>query len=575
MRFYLKTILVTIGVICAFALKPQAILAEEANQLLFDVLRDELDRNMKNLVMEDLERPYYLSYTIDDFQQLEVSATLGQLLDSRLQRGRYLTTDLRVGDWSLDNSNFVSGFSGFGPSYTSLPVDDDYDAIRNKIYLQTDRVYKDAVENLSKKRAYLQNRVINDRPADHLQFPPNTYIDQVEAFDIDPGFFEELARDMTSVFLDYPEIIESQLRVTASVVNQYLLNSTGTKTLVGDRIYGFQLSMQGRSEDGQELSNEDRIVAGELSQLPGRDQLIAWARENAEKMSAIIKGDTLEDYIGPVLFVDDAVGEFFRQLFAKHVSNMPSPLFESDRFGGSGSAFDNKLRRRVLPSSFNVYNDPTLGKFKDQPLIGSYAVDDVGVKARRTQLVKEGKLINFLIGDAPTKKMKESTASARGAVGGGISAKPANLIFESSEKSSLEHMKKSLLELAKDIDLDYGLVITRLRDLNSPTASFGGMGGRGGGEELTVPFEAYKLYADGRMVPVRGLQFNDVSVRIMRDILEVGDQPYLYNYLIGNDYELPATIIAPPILVEEMELKHAEQKVKKPPVLPSPLAGKN
>ena len=261
--------------------------------------------------------------------------------------------------------------------------------------------------------------------------------------------------------------------------------------------------------------------------------------------------------------------------FAKNVSNMPSPTFENDRFGGEGSAFANKLRRRVLPASFNVYNDPTLTKFKNEPLIGSYQVDDVGAPAKRTQLVKDGKLISFLIGTAPTKKITEPTGSSRGAVGGGLSAKPGNLIFESSEKSSLNDMKKGLVELAKDIDLDYGLVITRLRDLNSQTPSFGGGRGRGSSEELTVPFEAYKLYADGRMVPVRGLEFNDVSARILRDIIAVGDQPYVYDYLIGNDYELPATIVAPPILVEEMELKHSEQKIEKPPVLPSPLANSN
>lgn len=563
---------VTIMALFSLLFLARAALPAEPNEMLFEVMQDELDRNMKNLKMEELEQPYYLSYYIDDFQQLEVTATLGQLLDSRLERGRYLTTDLRVGNWDLDNSNFVSGFSGFGPSYTSLPVDNDYDAIRNKIYLQTDRVYKDAVETLAKKRAYLQNRVISDRPADHIKFEPNRYLDEPEEFNITPEFFEELARDMTEVFKEYPEIIDSDLRVTASVVNQYMLNSTGSKTLKGDRIYGFQLSMQGRSDDGEELFNEDRIVVKDFTRLPNRDEMISWARQNAQEMSEIIEGDTIEAYIGPVLFVDDAIGEFFRQLFAKHVSNMPSPVFDSDRFERDGSAFANKLRRRVLPSTFNVYNDPTLQKYDNEPLIGSYEIDDAGMEAVRTQLVEDGKLVNFLIGIAPTKKVKEPTSSARGSVGGGISAKPANLIFESSKTSSLEAMKESLLELAKDIDYDYGLVITRLRDLNSRAGALSGMGGRNGSEGLTVPFEAFKLYADGRMVPVRGLEFNDVSVRIMRDILEVGDEPYVYDYLIGNDYELPATIVAPPILVEEMELKHSQQKVKKPPVLPSPLA---
>ncbi len=565
------TTTVTIALLSSFIAAP-ALFAAEPNEMLFRVMHDELDRNMNKLVMPGLERPYYLAYTIDDFQQLDITATLGELESSQFQRGRYLTTDLRVGSWDLDNSNFVSGFSGFGPAYTSLPIDNNYDAIRNKIYLQTDRVYKGAVESLAKKRAYLQNQVMTDRPADHIKFAPNTYIDKAETFDIDPDFFKGLARDITRVFLNYPEIISSNLKVTASVVNQYTLNSTDTKALKGDRIYGFQLSMEGRSKDGEELSDEGRIVVTDLAKLPTHDEMVQWAEENARKMQSLINGDTLEDYIGPVLFVDDAVGEFFRQLFAKNISNIPSPIFESSRFGGDASAFANKLRRRVLPNSFNVFNDPTMPKLGNTPLLGSYEVDDVGAPAKRTQLVKDGKLVSFLIGDTPTKKIQEPTGSARGSVGGGISAKPGNLIFESTGTKSLDDLKKSLVAMAKDVDLDYGLVITRLRDLNSQTPSFGGMGGRGSRDELTVPFEAYKLYADGHMEPVRGMEFNDVSVRVLRDIIEVGNKPYVYNYLIGNDYEMPATIVAPPILVEEMELKHSEQKVKKPPVLPSPLA---
>ena len=68
------------------------------------------------------------------------------------------------------------------------------------------------------------------------------------------------------------------------------------------------------------------------------------------------------------------------------------------------------------------------------------------------------------------------------------------------------------------------------------------------------------------------MQFTDVNVRILRDIVQTDNMRYVYNYLIGNDYEMPATIVAPSLLIEEMELKKIDTKVKKPPVLPSPLA---
>ncbi|MCC6964499.1 MAG: hypothetical protein IT585_14700 [candidate division Zixibacteria bacterium] len=543
--------------------------------VVFKVLDDELQRNTSQLVMENLERPYFINYTVDDYQQMEVSASLGMLVESHLERGRYLTTDLRVGSYELDNSNFASGFGSFGSDFVTLPVDDDYDAVRNQVYLATDRVYKGALETLSKKRAYLQTRIMPDRPADHIKLPPNKFLDKPEVFDIDQKFFEDLARPMSDVFRAFPAITTSELKVTASVVNQYLANSEGTRTLRGDRIYGFELNMAGRTPDGEMVSNNDRIIVNDFGRIPPRDQLLTWARSNAEKMNALITADTLEDYIGPVIFVGEAAGEFFRQLFSRHVSNMPAPMSDNDRISGAleTSDFANKLNRRVLPPTFSVYNDPTLDRIGETPLIGRYEVDDAGGVPKRTTLVENGKLVNFLIGIAPTKKIKEPTGSARGAVSKDVTAKPANLIFESTDKISFDKLKANLIAMCKDIDLPYGLIVRRLRDLSAPSTGLQMFGqAQAGGEGLTIPFEIYRLYPDGREVPVRGLQFSSVTSRILRDIVQTDNSRYVYNYLIGNDYEMPATIVTPAVLVEEMELKKADTKVTKPPLLPSPLA---
>ncbi len=576
MRKNIIALMVIAALFCLMTVTPAV--ADNRSDLFFKVMEDEIQRNVSQLVMEKLERPYFIGYTIDDIQQLEVSASLGQLLQSRMERSRYLTTDLRVGDYKLDNSNFVAGFSGFGADFTSLPIEDDYDAMRNTIYLATDRVYKTALETLSKKRAYLQSRVINDRPDDHIKFPANKFLDKPEALDIEAEFFEELAKPMTEVFRAYPGIISSELNVTASVVNQYLANSEGTQTLRGDRIYGFSLSMSGRSADGEDVVNSDRIIVNDLKRLPDRTQLIAWAKGNAEKMNRMINADTLEDYIGPVMFSGEAAGEFLRQLFSKNVSNQPGPVYENDQMSSmmsSGSDFANKLNRRVLPITMNVYNDPTLEKIGDMPLIGAYGVDDAGNSPQRTMLVENGKLVNILIGITPTKKVKDPNGSARGAVSKEVTAKPSNLVFESTDKITADKLKKNLIAMCKDIDLPYGILITKLRDMGTPTGGFQFFGQQpGGGSDagLTQPYEIFRIYADGREELLRGLQFTDVNVRILRDIVQTDNSRYVYNYLIGNDYEMPATIVTPSLLIEEMELKKIDTKVKKPPVLPSPLA---
>ena len=469
---------IVIGIIAALLGMAAFAYAQQAGDVLFKAMQDELDRNMSQLVMENLERPYFVSYTLDDMQQLEVHATLGTLTQSSLDRGRYLSTDLRVGNYSLDNSNFVSGFSGFGANYAQLPIDNNYDAIRNQIYLQTDQVYKDAVETISKKRAYLQTRVITNRPDDFLKLPTNRFLDKPEEFDLNRAKFEELAKAATVVFRDYPDIISSDLKIQSAIANQYLLNTNGTRTLRGDRLYIFDLSMMGKAVDGEDIFDGDRIIYNSLAAIPSVADLTTWAKGNADRMSKLIKADTLEEYIGPVVFTADAAGEFFRQLFVRSISNLPQPTYENEqmaamigRTGGGGGEFAEKLNRRVLPASFTVYDDPTIGKVGSSPVIGGYNVDDAGNTPQKVVLVENGKLINLLIGISPTKKVKDANGHARGAVGKAITAKPSNLVFESSEKVPYAKLKETLITLCKDVDLPYGLIVKRLSDPNASSTS--------------------------------------------------------------------------------------------------------
>ena len=209
---------------------------------------------------------------------------------------------------------------------------------------------------------------------------------------------------------------------------------------------------------------------------------------------------------------------------------------------GGGGEFAEKLNRRVLPASFTVYDDPTISKVGNSPVIGGYSVDDAGGVPQTVTLVENGKLVNLLIGIAPTKKIKDANGHARGAVSKAITAKPSNLVFESSEKVPYAKLKETLITLCKDVDLPYGLIVKRLSDPNAAgPAGFSFFARQSGAPEaLSAPWEVYKVYPDGREEPVRGLQFNNVTVRILKDILQTDDQAFVYNYLLNDDPEMPS-----------------------------------
>ena len=99
--------------------------------------------------MGDEPKPYYVAYTISDIDQATVSATFGAVTSAHGFRARVLRTDVRVGDPSFDNSNFEGG----GGHVESLPIEDDYAALRRELWLRTDEAYKPAIETLARKRA--------------------------------------------------------------------------------------------------------------------------------------------------------------------------------------------------------------------------------------------------------------------------------------------------------------------------------------------------------------------------------------------------------------------------------------
>ena len=86
-----------------------------------------------------------------------IVAEFGALVSSTRGRNRIMSVDVRVGDYNLDSSNFITdeGFSGFLGSTGTVGIDRDYDSLRQDLWLATDQAFKAAVENFSKKQAFM------------------------------------------------------------------------------------------------------------------------------------------------------------------------------------------------------------------------------------------------------------------------------------------------------------------------------------------------------------------------------------------------------------------------------------
>jgi hypothetical protein len=557
------------------------------NDVIMRAMVDEITRSME-LQLEDLEKPYFIQYTVDDAITYQLSGSYGALTDVERDRSRDFRSHVRVGSYELDNTNFAGGRGGFfgfggmgGGGRASLPIEDDYLAMRQAMWRATDADYKDAVETLTKKRAYMRDKTFDDRPNDFTKAEPAEHIEPATELVFDRAAWESRLERLSGYFKDFDWIQDSSVRLFVGAGNTAVVNSEGTRVRTGDAGALLVINADVQAEDGMKLSDSLLFTADRASDLPDEKRLREEIETLAQNLKELMNAPILEQYTGPVLLDGLAAGQMFRQLLAEGIAGRPEPVGTQRRGFDDLENLQKKLGRRIMPRSFRVYDDPTVKSFGGETLMGHYRYDDEGVKAQRVQIVTDGKLVDMVMSRAPIEELSGSNGHGRSSPGGGqIEAAVGCLFIEDEKGLSEEELKAELIEAAADEGLEYGL---RIKSLRAPgiTSSqsdmlsfFMRMQRRGSGPSLGDPVYAYKVYVeDGREELVRGIEFAPVQVRALRDLVAAGKEQTVYNYVgIGFTGQTPPTsIITPAVLFEELELSEIEQEHERLPILKAPL----
>ena len=531
-------------------------------------MSDELSRSISELQFKDLEKPYFVQYIILDQERYRASATFGALTGSDINRARYVQAQVRVGDYDFDNSEFVTGPGFQGPPPAGITsqtvIDDDYGAIRHALWLATDAAYKQAVEQFARKRAFVQNKTRGEPIPDFSKEKPVTAVAVRRGFEIDKGRWEKQVRDWSAVFKDFPEIDESSVVVEAQVTYRYLVNSEGTRTLQPSMLVSVEVDAGAEAADGMRLRHWIPLNAANFDQLPPEREVAKAIRQMAGELTALRSAPVLDaDYSGPVLFTGQASAEMFARVLVPNLSGQRLPLTDQQQAQATRSELVDRMNRPVLPRFLSVFDDPTTQRIGNQELLGHYQVDDQGVPARRVSLIEQGVLKNFLMSRRPAKDMPQSNGHGRSGIPGRETAQIGNLFIQSSEGKTYEDLKQQLIKMCQEENLQYGLLIKALvGDGRSP---------------IGAPVLTYKVYvADGHEELIRGAFAQAIPIRSLRQIEAVGNDAFVTNRLTGsNELPTPTSIVAPSVLLEEVELKRPTGTQQKPALLTHPYFSKN
>ena len=568
--------------------------AQEGNDdVVLRAMRDELERSRQLRVVGGSgdEVPYFISYILSDTDSFTVSAAFGAISSVTRNRYRFPVIEVRVGSYDFDNTGHI--FSGLytGSRYDveALPLDDNYLSLREGFWLATDHAYKAAVESIARKRAALNNATASsDKLPDFSKADAVTSLAKIASPKIDEaGWTARIAR-LSGIFTAYPEVLASGVDLHLNQGPSYLVNSEGTAVRYSDDVMWCYVKAEGQADDGMFIREGISIQALEAAQFPPEAELQKAITAMGEHVKALLHapgGDAM--FSGPVLFEPQAAAQLLAQLLGDNLRVPRKPVAEPGRnVNFFPSELEGRIGGRVLPDWMDVVDDPTQTTWQGKPLIGSYAFDFEGVKPTAVSLIEKGVLRRFLTTRQPIKNSPASNGHARlpGAYGTRTAA-IGNLFVKAAQTTPLADLKTRLIQLCKDRDKPYGMLVRKL-DFpfsadNSELQALSAASTQSGGSVRPVspPILIYRVYADGREELVRGLRFRGVSSRSLRDILAASTETALFDYinngaplarLGAGGFLAPAAVIAPGLLFEEMELERSQDQLQKPAIVPPP-----
>lgn len=578
---------------------------QKDNDQTLRAMHDEMERSKARLELkipgtDQPVRPYYVEYRLLDLDFREISGEFGTLLSSNHARNRFMDVEARVGNYKLDSSNFISddGFRGFIGSTGSVGIDRDYDSLRQDLWIATDQAFKEAVETYSRKQAYLSSLARQSDINDFSKAEPVHLVEPLIMADWSNRNWEQEARETSAALRAFPQIYESRVTYYLVFATEYLVTSEGTEIRTNRSFAAIESGMNVLADDGTPISHFYATYAVHPADLPAPEAVRKSLNVTGSELMALRSAPPSPDYTGPVLFEARAAAPLLAQILGPDLNGARppvsfTPVMEQLLSGlGGKSDWMTRIGARVLPASVTVVDDPSAKEFQGTPLLGSYAVDDEGVRAQKVTLVENGMLKNELMSRRPGPDFDQSNGHGRSAFLSDAKPTMSNLFFTSKDTMSPADLKKKFLDECREQKLAYCMIV---REMDNPTisllhqddfqtllASYGG--GAGTGDRL--PLVVYRIYPeDGREEIVRGARLIGLNSRAIRNIAGIGNDDYVYNYMqsqingfagtalgaFGSAQNgLPASIVAPSLLFEEVEVRGARGEPKRLPLVAPP-----
>jgi len=533
---------------CAFAQNENPVIS---------AIQKEVDRNKAELKMENMAPPFFISYSVVDMYNYNLSASMGNISSYNENHVRRGVPSLLVGDYMRNNLNLADRGYSQQPTVTSLY--DNNSGISLTIWKDLDNAYKKAIEQYKAKMAMIQQQTQTEEEKalpDFEQVNPVNIVLQPVPVNFDRTYWENYLRKASETAKLYPDILNSSVSLSVRNIMTYTYNTEGSRYAVPITFYQLMFNANTRADDGQELNHTLYTENATFEQMPDIATYIGQCKELMENLLKVKNAPVVnEAYSGPVLFEGKSVEYLFRSVFFNNGKLYATPkIFQPNNnnyYGNNqqqgGNDFELMLNKKVISRSITIKSITGQEFYNGQRLNGYYPVDAEGVVPdKELVLIDNGVLRNMLNGRKPTKKIQHSNGHVRYDYNSNsFRVRPGNILITCNQTFNDDELRKKLIAEAKEEDLDYAYIVY----------------------DMFLGIMSKIYVSDGHEELVRGATLSDINLKSLKRIMGASDKEQIYSF----DFVQSTVIFPNAMLLEEVDITRMPNiEFKKPYIVPKP-----
>lgn len=523
-------------------LSPAHSQAQEAgDEIIERAMKDELERSMNELSYENYEKPFYISYRVQDIEVMSASASLGALVQTNQYPAKTNSVRVLVGDYDFNDESLdvASYHQSYSLGNISMPVENDYYGIRRALWTSTEGIYKSAAKIFAENRQYVKEQPISLKELPHRRFVKTPVVQLTidgAASTVKKEQLEALVRDLSAAFKGEEAIHNSMVSVNTYKSTQYFLSSEGSKVRNSAQYTTLMAFAEIKTEKGEPVYEQIVHHAFLPEALPSKDELKKELAQMIDRLKMLKESPVFEEsYYGPVLFLGESAGSVFSfSLFGQESLVASHDISTRNNYGYSGSHMEDKIGTRILDTKLTVKSLPRLKAYEGVELMGSFEVDAEGVvPPEELVLVEDGKLLALL---------NDRTATAENHQPNGHSSEyqqagPGVIQVSAQNGQSHEALKAKLIALAKEEGLPYALMVKQLSNGNYMAANV---------YKVSLEDGSEALYRLGNITPI--------SMKELRSVEGLSDQSLVYHSQMGRGRN-SSYIVPDALLLGEVEIE--------------------